>query len=295
MTGLLGTMRLPFVTLTPVCVVLAVAAARFAGGELDAQGIWLALVGAVAASITVNALNEYVDFRSGLDLETIRTPFSGGSGTLPARPELAGPTLAMALLSLATVVAIGIWLLVERGLGLLPIGVAGVLLILFYSTWVVRHPLVCLVAPGFGFGTLIVLGTAWVATGRFSTAALAASLVPFFLVSNLLLLNQFPDVDADRRVGRKTLPIAIGPRRSSYVYLACALLGAAALALSIAVGWLPLAAAVGLIGFACSVPVFFGALRHGRDVDRLKPWMALNTVICLVTPLLVAGGLYVSV
>ncbi len=294
MTGLLGTMRLPFVTLTPVCVLLAVAAARFAGGSLDAQGIWLALLGAVAASITVNVLNEYVDFRSGLDLETIRTPFSGGSGTLPAHPELAGPTLAMGLLSLATVIAIGIWLLVERGLGLLPVGVAGVLLIVFYSTWVVRHPLVCLVAPGFGFGTLMVMGTAWVAAGKFSTAAFAASLVPFFLVNNLLLLNQFPDVDADRRAARKTLPITIGRRRSSYVYLAFALLGGAALVLSIAMGWLPPAAAVGLIGFACALPVFFGALRHGADTDRLKPWMALNTVICLVTPLLVAGGLYLS-
>lgn len=294
MIGLLGTMRLPFLPLNPVCVVLAVTAAAYAGGEINVRGVWLALAGAVAASITVNALNEYADFRNGLDLQTIRTPFSGGSGTLPAHPELARPTLIMALLSLSTVVLIGAWLLFEHGLALLPIGMAGVLLIAFYSTWVVHHPVICLLAPGFGFGTLMVLGTAWVATGEFSMTTFAASLVPFFLVSNLLLLNQFPDIEADRQVGRKTLPIAIGPRKATFVYLAFAMLGALSLTASIALRWLPPAAAVGLLGFAAAVPVFFGALRYGRNIERLKPFMALNVIICLITPLLVAGGLYLS-
>lgn len=294
MIGLLGTMRLPFLPLNPVCVVLAVTAAAYAGGEINVRGVWLALAGAVAASISVNALNEYADFRNGLDLQTIRTPFSGGSGTLPAHPELARPTLIMALLSLSTVVLIGAWLLFEHGLALLPIGMAGVLLIAFYSTWVVHHPVICLLAPGFGFGTLMVLGTAWVATGEFSMTTFAASLVPFFLVSNLLLLNQFPDIEADRQVGRKTLPIAIGPRKATFVYLAFAMLGALSLTASIALRWLPPAAAVGLLGFAAAVPVFFGALRYGRNIERLKPFMALNVIICLITPLLVAGGLYLS-
>ena len=44
----------------------------------------LALAGGLLAHISVNALNEYLDFTSGLDLTTLRTPFSGGSGTLPA-------------------------------------------------------------------------------------------------------------------------------------------------------------------------------------------------------------------
>jgi len=294
MIGLLGIMRLPFLPLTPICILLAVAAAAYGGRDLHMPSVWLALVGAVAASITVNSLNEYVDFRSGLDLHTIRTPFSGGSGTLPAHPELARPALYMALLSLATVVVIGIWLLLEHGLALLPIGVAGVLLIVFYSTWVVRHPLVCLLAPGFGFGTLMVLGTAWVATGEFDTVALAASLVPFFLVSNLLLLNQFPDVEADRRAGRRTLPIVIGLRMSSYFYLAFVLLGAGSLVTAIGLRWLPPETAVGLLGFAAGITVFFGAHRHGGDIERLKPYLAANVIICLVTPLLVAVGLFVS-
>jgi 1,4-dihydroxy-2-naphthoate octaprenyltransferase len=294
MSGLFGTMRLPFLPLNPVCVALGVAAAAYAGGDVKVMGVALALAGALAANVAVNTLNEYVDFRNGLDLRTVRTPFSGGSGTLPAHPELARPTLAMALLSLSAVVLIGAWFVVELGPALLPIGLAGVLLIVFYSNWVVRHPLVCLFAPGFGFGTLMVIGTAWVATGQFSAAALAASFVPFFLVSNLLLLNQFPDVEADRRVGRNTLPIAYGRRNASHAYLAMAASGGLALVLSIAQGALPPAAAAGLAGFACALPVYLGALRHGHDAERLKPYMALNVIVTLVTPLLVAGGLYVS-
>jgi 1,4-dihydroxy-2-naphthoate octaprenyltransferase len=211
---------------------------------------------------------------------------------LPAQPELARPTLIMALVSLSVVVLIGAWFLFEHGLALLPIGLAGVLLVAFYSTWVVHHPIVCLLAPGLGFGTLMVLGTAWVATGEFTTTAFAASLIPFFLVSNLLLLNQYPDVDADRAVGRNTLPIAIGVGKASYVYLAFVMLGAGSLVAAIGLEWFPPQTAFGLIGFALAVPVFVGALRYGEDIDRLKPYMALNTIITLATPLLVAGGLF---
>jgi len=288
-------MRLPFLTLVPACVLLGVAVAVYDGGELNTTGVWLALLGALAASIAVNTLNEYVDFRSGLDQQTVRTPFSGGSGTLPARPELARPTLVMAWLSLGVVVVIGAWLLNEHGLTLLPIGVAGIVLIIFYSTRVVRWPLVCLFAPGFGFGTLMVLGTTLAAGGQITTTAIAASLVPLFLVNNLLLLNQFPDVDADRDVGRKTLPIVIGRRAASDVYLLFVLLGALSLGISIWLGWLPVATMIGGVGFLLALPVFFGARRHSRDTDRLKPWLALNTVICLATTLFVAGGLYWSV
>lgn len=295
MNGLLGPMRLPFLTLVPACVLLGVAVVVHDGGELNTTGVWLALLGALAASIAVNTLNEYVDFRSGLDKQTVRTPFSGGSGTLPARPELARPTLVMAWLSIGVVVVIGAWLLNERGLTLLPIGIAGIVLIVFYSTWVVRWPLVCLFAPGFGFGTLMVLGTTLAAGGEITTTAIAASLIPLFLVNNLLLLNQFPDVDADRDVGRKTLPIAIGRRAASDVYLLFVLLGALSLGISIWLGWLPAATMIGGVGFVLALPVFFGARRYSRDIDRLKPWLALNTIVCLATTLLVAGGLYWSV
>ena len=64
----------------------------------------------------------------------------------------------------------------------------------------------------------MVMGTNLVLSGENSWTAFIASLVPFFLVSDLLLLNQFPDVEADQTVGRRNLPIVIGRQISSLVY-----------------------------------------------------------------------------
>jgi 1,4-dihydroxy-2-naphthoate octaprenyltransferase len=44
----------------------------------------LAFIGLLLVHISVNTLNDYFDYRSGIDLATRRTPFSGGSGILPA-------------------------------------------------------------------------------------------------------------------------------------------------------------------------------------------------------------------
>ena len=79
----LGVARAPFLLL-PVTLVALGAAAGASDGAFDVTRTLLALVGLVALHVAVNAFNEVSDFRSGIDLETERTPFSGGSGTLPS-------------------------------------------------------------------------------------------------------------------------------------------------------------------------------------------------------------------
>ncbi len=64
----------------------------------------------------------------------------------------------------------------------------------------------------------MVMGTDLVLGGGYSMAGFAASLVPFFLVSNLLLLNQFPDIEADRAGGRKNFLIVHGIRAGAIIY-----------------------------------------------------------------------------
>ena len=79
----LGVARGRFLLLTLSCVALGIALAASApGGELVIGEAVLVLLGALAAHVAVNALNEWGDYRSGLDLQTRRTAFSGGSGTL---------------------------------------------------------------------------------------------------------------------------------------------------------------------------------------------------------------------
>src|SRR4030065_881284 len=211
----LGPMRVPFLILTPACVLLGIATAVQTGAHINPLHVLLVLIGAVCTHISVNAFNEYDDFKSGLDTRTERTPFSGGSGTLQADPGMAKTALTTALVTLGIVTLTGIYFTWVHGFALLPLGVLGILVIVAYTPWLTRSPLLCLIAPGVGFGPLMVMGTHFALTGQYAWSALVASLIPFFLVSNLLLLNQFPDVEADKTVGRRHFPILSGRRLSS--------------------------------------------------------------------------------
>ena len=121
-----------------------------------------------------------------------------------------------------------------------------------------------------------------------------ASLVPFFLVNDLLLLNQFPDVEADQRAGRRHLPIVVGRQTSSLAYGAFLLLAYVTIVLGVAFAYLPKFSLAGLLTLVIAVPVAVGAYRYANEVKRLTPFLGANVVINILTPLLVATGLFVG-
>ncbi len=299
MTGLrlrplLGTARVPFLILTPACVALGIASAHWTGGEIRLLHAVLVLIGATCAHVSVNALNEYVDFKTELDFHTQPTPFSGGSGTLPDRPELANQALALGVIALVVTGLIGLYFVWVGGWALLPLGLLGLIVIVIYTPWLARVPFLCLIAPGLGFGPLMVMGTDFVLSGSYSWTAFVASLVPFFLVSDLLLLNQFPDAEPDREVGRKHYPIVIGRRRSGIVYTAFLLLAHVSIAVGVVLNLLPPASLLGLVTLALVVPTARASIVHADDMEKLVPYLGLNVLINVATPLLVAIGLFVA-
>ncbi|TAK88770.1 MAG: prenyltransferase [Aquabacterium sp.] len=293
--------RVPFLLLTPACMALGVAVCWWLSRAHASSLAWpdaiLAVLGGLMAHVSVNALNEYVDFKSGLDMHTQRTPFSGGSGALPARPELAGSALVMGLVALAWAMCTGLYFL-WRDLAvlpaLMPLGLIGLALVVAYTPWVTRHPWLCLIAPGLGFGPLMLLGTSAVLLGRWAPEMVVMALLPFGLVNNLLLLNQFPDVDADRRVGRVTLPMLLGKARCWPVLLAQ--YGLAYGALVCAVLWMgvPRGALLGLLTLPVALNVVRGASRHADNTPALLPFMGMNVAVNLLTPVLTAVGLVVG-
>ena len=292
--ALLGPMRVPFLLLDPACVALGAATAFWGTGSLNLWYVILVLIGAIAAHISVNALNEYFDYRSGLDMHTQRTPFSGGSGTLPSEPKMERPALIIGLVGLGVAAIIGIYFLFKVGLGLLPLGLLGLIVVYVYTVWLTRQPLLCLFAPGVGFGLLMVMGTDFVLRGAYSWTGFFASLVPTFLVSNLLLLNQFPDVEADRAIGRRHFPILIGRRRSSLIYGAFLLLAYLSIVAGVLLGVLPPAALLGLLTSPWAVKAARGAYRYADDIGNLVPIMGLNVLITILTPALTAVGLFLA-
>jgi 1,4-dihydroxy-2-naphthoate polyprenyltransferase len=289
-----GLIRAPFLLLPPCCVLLGMATAAHQAGRLLPLHAVLAMVGALAAHVCVNAFNEYLDFRSGLDAKTARTPFSGGSGTLPLHPEAAYTAIAIVIVSAAVVVCIGIYFCVVRGFGLLWAGIPGLTAVILYTPWATRSPLASLIAPGFGFGTCMVNGTHFALTGSYSWAALAASFVPFFLVSDLLLLNQFPDAEEDRSVGRNHYPIAIGRRASAKIYAAFLVLTYISIVLGVATGVFPGTALLGILTLPLAAGAIRGVMRNAENVPGLVPFMGLNVLINLATPVLLAVGIWVG-
>jgi len=290
----LGPARVPFLVLAPACALVGLGTAVHSGTGVKALHVVIAFAGAIAAHVSVNAFNEWFDFRSGLDARTKRTPFSGGSGVLPRRPELAAWAFALAAASMGFTALVGVYFLWVRGPWLLPLGLLGLVVIFAYTPLFARVSVVGLVAPGLGFGPLMVMGVHFALTGAYSWTAFVASLVPFFLVNDLLLLNQFPDVEADRSAGRRNLPITIGRRRSSLVYGAFILGAFASIVAGVALGLLPVMTLIGLGALVVAVPAAVGARRHADELDALTPYLGLNVVTNLLTPVLVAVGLMVG-
>ncbi len=203
---------------------------------------------------------------------------------------MSGYAKTLGILALLTTIGIGLYLSATVGWGLLPFGLAGVALIVAYTPWINKHPYLCLMAPGLGFGPLMLLGSYYVFAGSISGTAVAASIIVMLMVNNLLLLNQFPDVEADKRVGRKHFPIVIGRFPSAWIYT-----GSMATAFAIftfcwlagvfpkATGWAYLLA-----------PLMFvltgKVLKDADNVPELVKVLGLNVLMALAVPGLMALG-----
>lgn len=158
-------------------------------GEVDTYLFIPILLAAVLGNASVNLLNEFNDFRSGLDLVTIRTPFSGGSGSLLENPKALSWMLIAGIVCVLCLMAIGSYFVYLRGWVLVPFGVFGIAIILSYTDWLNKHPLLCYPAPGFGIGIMMVAGSHFALTGDWTLNSSLVGLIPFFLINNLLLVN----------------------------------------------------------------------------------------------------------
>ncbi len=286
--------RPSFLVLSPICVFLGAATAFVSRGAIDEMVLFLVVIGALCAHISVNTLNEYADFRSGLDLVTIKTPFSGGSGALPADPAMAYLVLAAGLVTLFITFAIGLYFVKSHGMLVLALGGGGVAIILTYTRWINRWPLLCLIAPGLGFGILMVTGTHYILSLQYSVASLLAALVVFFLVNNLLLLNQYPDIEADKSIGRNHLPIAYGTRISSFVYGALSVSAYLVILAGAYYDYFPVLSIIAVLPLALSLFSLTGAIKHVDTIGQYQQYLGANVAATILTPLLLGISIIVG-
>jgi 1,4-dihydroxy-2-naphthoate octaprenyltransferase len=281
--------RGPFLALSLVLAPIGTAIA-WHDGSFNLGYFLLAWVGAILAHVGVNVFNEYFDYLSGLDFETQKTPFSGGSGILTAGLIEPRKTYLLGVVCLFIIdAAIGTIFVIVQGWGLIPVILLGGLFAYFYTPYLSRWQIGELSA-GLGMGSLVVLGAYYVQTGQYTWEAIVASLAPGFLTANLLLLNEFPDVEADIKVGRRNLVMALGRRRAGWLYtilLACTYLS---IMLGVVFRLMPWPALVTLLTIPLARKAIQGALQHYDDIPQLVPALGANVLTILGTDALLTVG-----
>lgn len=271
----LGVARAPFLLL-PFTLIAAGAAAAAYEGAFSWRRTIAALIGLVALHAAVNIRNEVSDLATGIDLRTRRTPFSGGSGTLPGGRLSVAAARRFGLACAAAGLAIGLLFLAKIGWPMVPILVLGAVAVMGYTEVLARLGLGEVFA-GLGLGALPVWGTALVQGGRPGATALAASLPAFFMTFNLLLLNEFPDEEADRSGGRRNLVLLLGRTAAAWTYTGAGLAVPLAIAIAVSLHALPAACLVALLPSL----VLLGPLRWAIASPALEvpvPALAANVI-----------------
>ncbi len=284
LTAVWRSSRVPFLLLAPLCVLLAAATTKAYGILPDFRLLALAALTAVTAHASVNLLNEYQDFTAGIDGMTRRTPFSGGSGHLPAHPDAARIVHRAAWLGFVLTILLGLPFLFLRGPWILFPGLIGLLLIVGYTRWINRHPWLCLVAPGIGIGVCMMLGTHMALGAPLTPLTWLCAGLLFAAGNNLLLLNQIPDIEADRLGGRRHFAIVYGVRSAFAAYAFFLLLQITLWGWGLASEILPVGAVLAGSAFIPATAAAIGFRRFGAQVGQ-HPWaLALNVAACLMLP-----------
>jgi 1,4-dihydroxy-2-naphthoate polyprenyltransferase len=271
----------PQYLLLPLVLILVGTGAAWWEGSLNIGYAFLALLVLVLCHISVNVLNDYFDYVSGVDLKTLKTPFSGGSGILPANLLRAKQVLWYGIICFILAVPIGIYFTVSLGWQLLPLLILGAICILFYTSVILKIHFPEW-SPGVGLGILPVLGAYFVQTGHYSFQGLIAAVPSGFLVLNLLLLNEFPDADADKTAQKKTLPITMGKRNAAIVYTAFTAGTYVWILIACAFGKMPLLSLIALLTIPFAVKAVRGAFNY-NDIGKVIPAMGNNVLMVLIT------------
>ena len=263
-------------------------------GAFDWGNFLLCLLGLVLLHSSANVLNDYFDYTSGIDLETERTPFNGGSGLLNAGLLTPAQTLLFGLAAFALAVPIGGYLVAKIGWPLLPLFLLGAVFVIGNTSHLCKLGYgLGELSAGLGLGALPVFGTAWIVHGAASADYLYAGPPSAIWVFNLLLLNEFPDEQADRRGGRRTLPVQLGFRRAQSLYSALSAAAYLWIVGGVAFGAMP---AQGLLALL-SLPLALKAALLSRQADyrpggNFVQAQAANVGLALSGHFLLAAGYY---
>jgi len=244
----------------------------------------LTFAGVLALHASVDLLNDYWDFKRGIDTKTTRTKMSGGTGVLPE--GLLKPSsvyrAGVAFLILGSL--IGSYFVITYGILIAIILGFAILSIYFYSTKIVDSGL------GEFFvgvkGSMIVIGAFYIQSGEVNIESILAGIVVGTLSSLVLFIASFPDHDADKSKGRKTLVIAVGKEKASKLFWAFPLIAYSIILFGICLDLFPILSLICLLSFPLVIKSVFGLQKNYDSIDNLVPFMSSSLQFSRITGIL---------
>lgn len=214
--------RPAFLTASAAPVLVGTAAGFAESGQFDAVLFLLALFAIMFLHSGANLANDYFDHISGNDRANKNpTPFSGGSRFIQEKILPAKTILILSITCLAIGAAIGLVILyMTRSIFILILGLAGLVGGFFYTALPMKLGYRCLgeIAIAFLFGILPVAGSYYLQTQRVDLIVLLPGVIVGMLIFLVILINEFPDRDADAAVNKRTLVVSFGAAASVWVY-----------------------------------------------------------------------------
>lgn len=212
----LRAIRIRFLLASVIAVSNGLAITYWKIGTVDPLYAAMTYVGVVFLHASVDLLNDYWDHKRGIDSATRRTKFSGGTGVLPENLLTPRAVYSAGLIFLLLGASIGAYFVAIRGITIAAILGFAVIAIYFYSTRIVNAGLGELFVAI--KGAMIVVGTFYVQSPSLEPAAFYVGAIVGTLSATVLFVNSFPDYEADRSKGRRTLVILLGKKKAATVY-----------------------------------------------------------------------------
>jgi 1,4-dihydroxy-2-naphthoate polyprenyltransferase len=212
--------RLPFLTGSMMPVVLVAALADFRGAWEGFFYFFLTLVGVAGLHTGGNLINDYYDSFGSDPINRFFTPFSGGSRVIQNGELSADFVRNLAYGCLGLGVLCGLALIYYGRPWVALLGLFGLAAAYLYSASPVQ-----LMSKGLGeltiflaFGPVLSLGAYYALTGRVAAEGFCVGLPLAFLITAILWINEFPDLEADTAAAKEHLVARLGLKKSRLVY-----------------------------------------------------------------------------
>jgi len=282
----LRVIRIRFLLASVIAVSVGLAINWRQNSAVDPLDAILTFAGVMALHASVDLLNDYWDYKRGIDTVTKRTKMSGGTGVLPEGLLKPSSVYRAGIGFLILGSAIGFYFVFTDGILIAVILGFAILSIYFYSTKIVDSGLAeFFVAVK---GTMIVLGTYFIQSNQITIESVLGGIVVGVLSSLVLFIASFPDHDADKSKGRKTLVIAVGKKNATSLFWIFPIISYFMIILGIFIGVFPILSLITLFSIPLVIKAGFGLKKNFDSVDKLVPSMSFTLMFSRIT-----GALFV--